>query len=46
MLNKTELVIFKHKKEKLKHPKKIKLSRKRLYPSDSIKYFDAKIERF
>ena len=44
MLNKTELVIFKHKKEKLKYPKKIKLSRKRLYPSDSIKYFDAKID--
>ena len=44
MLNKTELVIFKHKKEKLKYPKKIKLSRKRLYHSDSIKFLDAKID--
>ena len=42
-VKKTELVIFKHKKMKLECPLKIKLSRKRLYPSTSVKYLDVKI---
>ena len=37
-VEKTELVIFKPKKKKLECPIKIKLSRKRLNPSNSIKY--------
>ena len=36
-MKKTELVIFKHQSKKC--PIKIKLSRKRLYPSKSVKYF-------
>ena len=43
-VKKTELVIFKHKKKKLECPVRIKLSRKRLYPSNSIKYLGVKID--
>ena len=42
---KTELEIFKHKKKKLECPIRIKLSRKRLYPSNSIKYLGVKIDK-
>ena len=44
-VEKTELVIFKRKKKKLKCPIRIKLSRKRLYPSNSIKYLGVKIDK-
>ena len=43
-LNKTELVIFKHQRKKLDSPIKIKLNRKRLYPSKSVKYLGVKID--
>ena len=43
-VEKAELVIFKHKKKKLECPIRIKLSRKRLYPSNSVKYLSAKID--
>ena len=43
-VKKTELVIFKHKKKKLECPIRIKLSRKRLYPSNSIRYLGVKID--
>ena len=43
-VKKTELVIFKHQKKKLDSPIKIKLSRKRLYPSKSVKYLGIKID--
>ena len=42
-VKKTELAIFKHKKKKLECPVRIKLSRKRLYPSNSIKYLGVEI---
>ena len=42
--NKTELVIFKHEKKKLQCPIRIKLNRKRLYPSTSVKYLGVKID--
>ena len=42
-VKKTELVIFKHQMKKLDSPIKIKLNRKRLYPSKSVKYFGIKI---
>ena len=41
---KTELVIFKHQRKKLDSPIKIKLNRKRLYPSKSVKYLGNKID--
>ena len=41
---KTELVIFKHQRKKLNSPMKIKLNRKRLYPSQSVKYLDIKTD--
>ena len=41
-VKKTELVIFKHKNKTLECPIKIKLSRKRLYPSKSVKYLCVK----
>ena len=44
ILKKTELVIFKHKNKKLECPIKIKLSRKILYPSKSVKYLGLKID--
>ena len=37
-VKKTDLVIFKHQRKKLDGPIKIKLNRKRLYPSKSVKY--------
>ena len=43
-VKKTELVIFKHKKKKLECRIRIKLSRKRLYPSNSIRYLGVKID--
>ena len=43
-VKKTELVIFKHKKKKLECPIRIKLSRKRLYSSNSIRYLGVKID--
>ena len=43
-VKKTELVIFKHKKKELECPIKIKLSRKKLYPSKSVKYLGVKID--
>ena len=43
-IKKTELVIFKHKNKKLECPIKIKLSRKRLYPSKSVKYLGLKTD--
>ena len=43
-VKKTELVIFKHKAQKLECPIRIKLSRKRLYPSNSVKYLGVKID--
>ena len=43
-VKKSELVIFKHKKKKLECPIRIKFSRKRLYPSNSIKYLGVKID--
>ena len=43
-VKKSELVIFKHKKKKLECPIRIKFSRKRLYPSNSIRYLGVKID--
>ena len=43
-MKKTELVIFKYQRKRLDNPIKIKLSRKRLYPSKSVKYLGIKIE--
>ena len=44
MLKKTELVIFKQKTKKLECPIRIKYSRKRVYPSNSIRYLGVKID--
>ena len=46
MQKKTELVIFKSPKKVLLDEIKIKLSGKRLYPSNSVKYCGIKIDRF
>ena len=43
-VKKTEVVIFKYKKKKLECPIRIKLSRKRLYPSNSIRCLDVKVD--
>ena len=43
-VTKTELVIFKHQRKKLDSPIKIKLNRKTLYPSKSVKYFGIKTD--
>ena len=43
-VKKTELVIFKHQRKKIDSPIKIKLIRKRLYPSKSVKYLGIKID--
>ena len=43
-VKKTELVIFKHQRKKLDSPIKIKLNRKRIYPSKSVKYLGIKID--
>ena len=45
-IEKTELVIFKSPRNVLLDEIKIKLCGKRLYPSNSIKYLDVKIDRF
>ena len=44
VLKKIELLIFKHKKKKLECPIRIKLSRKRLCSSNSVKYLCFKID--
>ena len=41
---KTELVIFKHQRKKSDNSIKIKLGRKRIYPSKSVKNFGIKID--
>ena len=43
-MKKTELVTFKHQRKKLDSPIKIKLDRKRFYPSKSVKYLGIKID--
>ena len=43
-VKKTELVIFEHKKKKLVYPIRIKLSRKIIYLSNSVRYLDVKID--
>ena len=43
-VQKTELVIFKQKRKILDHEIKIKLNRKRLYPTPSVKYLGVKID--
>ena len=45
-VEKTELVIFKSPRKVFQDKIKIKLSGKRLYPSNSIKYLGVKIDRF
>ena len=42
-VQKTELLIFKHQRKKIDSEVKIKLSRKRLYPTDSVKYLGVRI---
>ena len=44
-VEKTEPVIFKHKNKKLEFLIKIQLSRKRLYPSKSVKYLGVKTDK-
>ena len=45
-VEKTELVIFKSPRTVLLDEIKIKISGKRLYPSNSLKYLGMKIDRF
>ena len=42
-MQKTELVIFKHPRKKLDCEVKIKVNRKQLYPTDSVKYLGIRI---
>ena len=44
-MEKTELVIFKHQRKKLGTEIKIKLNRKQLYPSQSVRYIGIKIDQ-
>ena len=44
-MEKTELVIFKHQRKKLDTEIKIKLNRKRLYPSQSVRYLCINIDQ-
>ena len=44
-MQKTELVIFKHQIKKLDYEVKIKLNRKRLYPTDSVKFLGIRIDK-
>ena len=44
-VGKTEQVIFTHQRKKLDTEIKIKLNRKRLCPSQSVKYFGIKIDK-
>ena len=43
-MQKTDLVIFKHQRKKIDSEVKIKLIRKRLYPTDSGKYLGIRID--
>ena len=43
-VSKTELIIFKAKRKPLAFNMKIKLNGKRLYPTDSVKYLEVKID--
>ena len=43
-VQKTQLVIFKHQRKKIDSEVKIKLNRKRLYPTDSVKYLGIRID--
>ena len=43
-MQRTELVIFKHQKKKKDSKVKIKLSRKRFYPTDYVKYLGIRID--
>ena len=43
-VKKAEPVIFKEKKKKLECPIRIKLSKKRLYPSNPVRYLGVKID--
>ena len=43
-MKKTELVIFKRQRKELDSPIKVKLNRKRLYISKSVKCLDIKID--
>ena len=43
-VKKTEMVIFKSKQKKFEGDLKIKLSGKRLYPTESVKYLGVKID--
>ena len=43
-VKKTEIVIFKSKQKKFEGDLKIKLSGKRLYPTESVKYLGVKID--
>ena len=44
-VEKTELVIFKHRRKKLNTEIKIKLNRKRRYPSQSVRYLGVKTDQ-
>ena len=44
MLKKTELIVFKSKRKQFDGETKLKLSRKRLSPNDSVKYLGVKID--
>ena len=44
-LQKTELLIFKHQRKKLDSEVKIKLNRKQLYPTDSVKCFGIRVDK-
>ena len=44
-VEKTKLVIFKHQRKNLDIEIKIKLNRKLLYPSQSVKYLGIKIDQ-
>ena len=43
-VKKTELVVFKSKRKQFDGEMKLKLSRKRLFPTDSVKYLGVKID--
>ena len=43
-VQKTKLVIFKHQRKKIDSEVKIKLSRKRLYPTDFVKHLGIRID--
>ena len=43
-VKKTEMVIFKYKQKKFEGDLKLKLSGKKLYPTESVKYLGVKID--